>query len=80
MAPHQRYENAEKWARVKTKKDHTKNEDIQREANIEPTNKLRQTEMIEMTWPQIDQQDAKYAGKEKKEAQEKMDRQTSESR
>ena len=61
-----------------TWKDHTKNEDILREGNIEPM-----AETTEMVWPRVKegregyhQKDAEYAGKEKKEeAQKKMDRQ-----
>ena len=43
-----------RWARGKTKKDHIKNEDIWREANIEPmTHKLHTTdENAEMGWRQ----------------------------
>ena len=40
-----------RWARGKTKKDHIKNEDIWREANIEPmTHKLHTTEMGMVRW------------------------------
>ena len=40
-----------RWARGKTKKDHIKNEDIWREANIEPmTHKLHTTEMRMLVW------------------------------
>ena len=39
------------WARGKTKKDHIKNEEIWREANIEPmTHKLHTTEMRMLRW------------------------------
>ena len=40
-----------RWARGKTKKDHIKNEDIWREANIEPmTHKLHTTDMRMVRW------------------------------
>ena len=40
-----------RWARGKTKKDTIKNEDIWREANIEPmTHKLHTTEMRMLRW------------------------------
>ena len=39
------------WARGKTKKDHIKNEDILREANIKPmAHKLHTTEMRMLRW------------------------------
>ena len=71
-----------RWARGKTKKDNTKNEDIWMEANIEPimNDTLPPKETTEMVWPSVregmggyHQEDIKHANaqKEKKGNQRK---------